>query len=379
MTTPLKVVVAGGGVAALETTLALRALAQERVAVTLVAPQPDFVYRPMTVREPFAAASADRRDLAEMVADMGADLVVDRLARVDATGRVAHTAEGEPLPYDALVLAMGARRSESFPHGTTIDDRHLDDQLHGLVQDIEGGYVHSVAFVIPTRMAWPLPIYELALMTASRAFEMGVEVMLTVVTPEPTPLAVFGDGASLGVSELLADAGIAVETAADASVPSPGHVVIYPGTRRVDVDRVVALPELTGPALRGLPVAEHGFLGVDSYCRVRGVDRIYAAGDAANFPIKHGGLAALQADTVALGIASLAGAAVQPVPYRPEIRGMLLTGGKPLFLSATLVAGRGFASEITDSPSWSPPAKIAAKYLAPYLEEHAAHAVRARS
>lgn len=379
MTAPFNVVVAGGGVAALETTLALRDLAGAKVSVTLIAPHSEFVYRPMTVQEPFASASAERRDLAGMVADMGAALVVGKLGWVDPAAQVAHTEEGEELPYDALVLAMGGRRTEAFAHGTTIDDRHLDEQLHGLIQDIEGGYVHSVAFVVPARMAWPLPIYELALMTARRAFDMNMNVTLTIVTPETAPLAVFGDGASARISELLADAGIGVETSADASVPAPGHVVIFPGTRRVDADRVVALPELMGPSVRGLPVAEHGFLAVDSYCGVPGVDRVYAAGDAANFPIKHGGLAALQADTIALTIAALAGASVEPAPYRPEIHGMLLTGGKPLFLSARIIAGHGFNSEITETPCWSPPTKIAAKYLAPYLEQHAAQPERVSS
>ena len=47
---------------------------------------------------------------------------------------------------------------------------------------------------------------------------------------------------------------------------------------------------------------------------------------------------------------------------------MLLTDGKPLYLTAQITGGHGFSSEITDTPTWSPPAKIAAKYLAPYLE-----------
>lgn len=368
MAQQMKVIVAGGGVAGLEATLALRDLAGARVEVTMIAPQPEFVYRPMTVREPFAATSARRHDLATMAADMGARLVADELARVDAGARLAHTAGGATYSYDALVLALGGRRSVRFRHATTIDDRCLDAQLHGLLQDIELGYVRSVAFVIPARMAWPLPIYELALMTARRAYDMSMQVAITVVTPEPAPLAVFGDGAGPEISELLARAGIAVETSADAGVPTPGTVVIFPGTRRVDADRVIALPELAGPSVRGLPVGAHGFLAVDSHCRLRGIDRVYAAGDATDFPIKHGGLAALQADTCALDIAALAGAPVEPRPYRPEIRGMLLTGAAPLYLSARLVAGRGFESEISETPGWSPPVKIAAKYLAPYLD-----------
>jgi len=226
------VLIVGGGVAGLETALALRDLAGDRVAVTLMAPEPEFVYRPMTVGEPFAHASARRHDLHDLVADMGAELVVDGFAWVEAAKQVAHTEAGKEMPYDALVLALGARPYERYPHAVTIDDRHLDDLLHGLIQDVEGGYVHSVAFVVPGRMAWPLPIYELALMTAERAYTSSAELAVTVVTPEDAPLAIFGEGASRGVARLLEEAGIAVITSASAEVPKGGQVVIAPGNRR---------------------------------------------------------------------------------------------------------------------------------------------------
>ncbi len=364
----MNVLVAGAGVAGLETALALQALAGERTTVTMLAPDAEFLYRPMTVGEPFALPRARRHDLRPMVHDAGASLVDGQLAWVDATTQVAHSTSGKELHYSALVVATGARRTDRYPHATTIDAARLDDQLHGLVQDIETGYVKSLAFVIPTRVAWPLPVYELALMATRRAFDMGVELAVTIVTPERSPLAVFGDGASTAIAQRLALAGIVVETSADAEVPEPGLVVIAPGTRRVTVDRVIALPQLTGPSVRGLPAGSHGFLPVDAFCRVPGADGVYAAGDGADHPIKHGGLAALQADTIATMIAADAGAPVERVPYRPEIRGMLLTGGDPLYISARVVGGRGFQSTITDTATWTPPVKIAAKYLAPYLE-----------
>jgi sulfide:quinone oxidoreductase len=365
----MNVLIAGGGVAGLETALALQALAGDRTTVTVLAPDDDFVYRPMTVGEPFALPHAQRHALRAMVHDAGATLIDGQLAWVDADAQIAHTTSGKEVPYAALVVATGARRTDRFPHATTIDDRRLDDQLHGLVQDIEMRHVKSLAFVIPSRVAWPLPIYELALMAARRAYDMATQLAVTIVTPERTPLAVFGDGASAAIAERLAGAGIAVEVSADAEVPEPGLIVIAPGTRRVMADRVIALPQLTGPSVRGLPVGAHGFLSVDAFCRVPGVEGVYAAGDGADHPIKHGGLAALQADTIAAMIAADAGAPVERRPYRPEIRGMLLTGGDPLYLSARVVGGRGFHSTITDAPTWSPPTKIAARYLAPYLEQ----------
>jgi sulfide:quinone oxidoreductase len=58
-------------VAALETALALADLAPDRTDVTLIVPNPEFVYRPMVVREPFAYASAHRYPLAPIVHDAG--------------------------------------------------------------------------------------------------------------------------------------------------------------------------------------------------------------------------------------------------------------------------------------------------------------------
>jgi sulfide:quinone oxidoreductase len=366
----LHVIIAGGGVAALEAALALGEIASEHTDVSVIAPDTEFVYRPMAVREPFAYGQAHRYPLAPIVHDAGAKLLRDELAWVDPAGQIAHTEAGEEISYDALVLALGAKAIPRYRHALTIDDHRLDETLHGLIQDIEGGYIHSVAFVSPGRMAWPLPLYELALMTAGRAYDMGAELAVTIVSPEDAPLAIFGANASSAVGKLLEQAHIQEINSAYAEIPRSGEVVINPGDRRLQVDRVIALPELYGPSIRGIPLAEHGFIRVNPYGQVPGVGPIYAAGDATDFAIKHGGIASQQADTAAQSIAALAGAPVTPEPFNPVIHGMLLTDGKPVYLTARISGGHGFSSEITDTPTWSPPAKIAAKYLAPYLDTH---------
>jgi sulfide:quinone oxidoreductase len=223
--------------------------------------------------------------------------------------------------------------------------------------------------VVPARMAWPLPIYELALMTAGRAFDMNVELAVTIVTPERVPLASFGDGASGAVAQLLAEAGITTIASATCEVPDSRHVVIEPGDRQLAVDRVIALPELHGPSIRGLPAGEHGFIPIDPHCRVRGVEHVYAAGDATDYPLKHGGIAAQQADTAAQAIAATAGIPVESAPLHPVIHGILLTGAAPLYLTARIIGGQGFSSASSDTPVEPPPAKISARYLTPYLEE----------
>ncbi len=364
----LRVMIVGGGVAALETALALHELAPNLLATTVIAPATEFVYRPMAVREPFAYPAARRYPLAPIVHDAGAQLLGDSLEWVEPAKQLLHTTAGAEIPYDALVLALGAQAQPRYEHALTIDDRRLDETMHGLIQDIEGGYVHSLAFVSPARMPWQLPLYELALMTAARAYDMGVELAATIVTPEEAPLAIFGPTASNAVAEHLRQAGIATINSAYAEVPRSGEIVVNPGDRRLHVDRVVALPELYGPPVRGIPLGEHGFIRVDPYGQVPDAGPIYAAGDAVDFAVKHGGLASQQADTVARSIAALAGAPVTPEPFQPVIHGMLLTGGEPLYITAHITGGHGFSSELTDVPTWSPPSKIAAKYLAPYLD-----------
>jgi sulfide:quinone oxidoreductase len=85
------------------------------------------------------------------------------------------------------------------------------------------------------------------------------------------------------------------------------------------------------------------------------------------FPLKQGGIATQQADAAAESIAALAGAPVDPQPFRPVLRGLLLTGLTPRYLAAgVLDAG----SEVDTEPLWWPPAKIVGRYLAPFLARH---------
>jgi sulfide:quinone oxidoreductase len=365
----LRVVIAGAGVAGLETMLALADLAGDRVEMTVLAPRAEFVYRPLSVREPFSYGSATRYPLAPIVRDAGAELHADELALVDRAACTVSTKGGETIPYDALVLALGARPTPRYKHASTIDDRRMDETLRGLVQDIEEGYLRSVAFVSPGRLAWPLPLYELALMSAARAFDSGIGLTVTLVTPERVPLAVFGGEVSASVRALLDESGIEFIGSAYAEVPDATEIAIHPGDRRMRVDRVIALPELYGPSVRGIPLGEHGFLPTDPFGRVPDAGPIFAAGDATEFPVKHGGVGAQQADVVAESIAAQAGADIVPKRFRPTIEGVLLTGRKPLRITAHLAGGRGdsatvSASELSETP------KISARYLAPVLAAH---------
>src|SRR5215208_1820355 len=117
---PAEVLIVGGGVAALETMMALRDLAGDRVRVTLVAPEPDFVYRPMAVAEPFGLGEAGRFPLQRIARDFGVELVQAGVAAVEARARRVVLTGGDALSYEhALVLAPGARMLPAFDEALT--------------------------------------------------------------------------------------------------------------------------------------------------------------------------------------------------------------------------------------------------------------------
>jgi sulfide:quinone oxidoreductase len=364
------VVICGGGVAALEGMLRLRNLAGDLVEVTLVAPNDEFVYRPVAVDEAVAFGWTRRYQLWDIARDGGAEWIKDSLASVDPAERTVTTGEGRRLHYDALLVAVGGRLVADLDHVITFRDARAGELYEYVVEEVERGRAGSVAFVLPEGPVYPLPAYELALMTAERARRAGIGGLeLYLVTPEPAPLAAFGGTAGAVVGGMLLQAGVKLFASATAFVPRPGELLVQPLGTELAPHRIVAMPRVTGPDIPGLPRGgPHGFIPINPQCAVPGTGgRVFAAGDATAFPIKHGGVGAQQADTAASVIARLAGADVETAPFWPAIHGKLLTGAKPLYLSARLVDTQGFDSEVSDVPLWPVDDKVVAKELGPYI------------
>jgi sulfide:quinone oxidoreductase len=224
-----------------------------------------------------------------------------------------------------------------------------------------------VAFVNPSGPVWPLPLYELALMSAQAAYDAGVDGMqIDLFTAESQPLSAFGATASDAVAGLLEDAGIRLHPSSEPRVVSTGHLVTPEGVE-MKVDSLVAMPRLTGPAVKGIPLGDHGFIEVDGHCEVPGTHhRVFAAGDAIDFPVKQGGVGSQAADVAAAAIAHQAGLDVSPIPFHPTVHAKLLTGTGAKFLSTRWIGGEGFDSVISDTPVGSTE-KVTAAELSPYL------------
>jgi sulfide:quinone oxidoreductase len=365
----LRVVVAGGGIAAVEMLLALRGLAGDRVDLTLISQTGELLYRPDTVREPFGGPAAARFRLEAICADVGAELVVDRMRTVEDEQRRVRLERGGWVEYDALVIAVGGIAEAMFEHAHTFFADRWHDDVRGVAESVETGYARRVALIAPPHAGWTLPLYEIALLLAQRAAEAGRTVDLKLITLESSPLAVFRGAGADAVADLLDRAGIEVIAGTRATEEGRSTLKLHPGGRTLTVDRAIALPEIRGPEIPGLPHDERGFIPVERDGRVRGHDAAFAIGDACDFPVKQGGLATEQADAAAATIAGRAGAHVPAADLRPTLRAKLLTGDRPLYLRAHLADGHSTGSVAATHCLWWPADKVAGRYLAAYLAE----------
>lgn len=360
-----KVLIAGGGVAGLEAMLALRALVGKQVGIEVIAPEPQFWYRPLAVAEPFGLGRSHHFALNELAVESHAVHDLDAVARVDHQRWTVHTRHGVELEYAALLIATGARPKVAVRGALTFRGPADTEAFARLLAETEAGAVRRLVFAIPAGPTWQLPMYELALLTDAWLMERGVRerTELTIVTPEDAPLDVFGPSAREALTSLLETRGIGLEPGRHPHSFVDGALTAYPGPS-LEADRVVALPRLEGAAPDGLPTDRSGFVAVDDECRVRGVDGVYAAGDVTVMPLKQGGLAAQQADAAAAAIAADLGFDVERQPFRPILRGLLLTGAIPRYLRTDLAAGR---EDVSIDPLWWPPSKIVGRHLAPML------------
>ena len=364
--------VAGGGFAGLEAVLAVRAIAGTGLRVTMISPSRVFSYRPAAPLEVFSDALPLRYDLRAMAEDLGVALHGSRLeAAAPAQGWV-RLQSGARIGYDALILAIGVRaRSGGVPGALTFRDQRDLPLLRGLVEEIDSGRVGGVTFVVPSGCAWPLPLYELALLMATRARERRLATRVTLVSPERSPLAVFGARASRLVAGLLDDRGVRfLGGALAARVRRDGSLTLQSGVavcRRPGRGRAPA----ARPADHGRARERHW---ADAHRRQR------------PRPRPHRRLRRGRHDHLP-GQASRAGCSASR-PHRPRDRpsarlrassraagyvleARLVGGARPIVLRTVLdELGRPTIATL-QRPQMSPPTpavKVSARYLSPYLQ-----------
>jgi sulfide:quinone oxidoreductase len=371
---PARVVIAGGGFAALEAALAVRALAEERAELTLICSSPAMAYRPAATVEAFGEEPGLSFDLPQIATDLHATYHAFALEAVAPQKRWVRLESGVQLGYDALILALGALPTAAIPGALTFRDQRDVPRVRALLGQITAGAVGRLLFAVPSRQSWSLPVYELALLSAAHAAKHSVDVEVAVVTPEREPLALLGSGASRAVANLLYEWDIRfVGGVLPHSVQRDGSLALQ-FEAPIAADRVVAVPELRGRRIAGIPADWSGFVPVDGASRVEGRPNIYAAGDMTSFPVKQGGIAAQQADRAAAEIAASLGLPVTEQRHTWILRARLVHGEGALALRAELdELGQPTGATIEHLESRSAEdLKVFGRYLTPYMSMYRA-------
>lgn len=357
----------------MEAMLSLRALAGEHVSVTLVSASASFAYKPAATTESFYETPPLAYDLQAIAADVGASFRLDRVEAVAPEAQRVRLASFAYLDYDALVLAVGARATNAIPGALTFTSQQEVRHIRRLMSEVRSGALRRIIFAVPSGCTWPLPVYELALLTATRLRELDVSGEVTLVTPEVSPLDVFGAQASSLVADLLAERGVRFIAESDPKrVDRSGALELASG-ETLDADRVVAAPRLRGPRITGLPTDHQGFITTDALGNVLGLPDVHAAGDMTSFPIKQGGLATRQADVIAQRLAIDQGVTVTQPRADRVLRARLVGGESPVYLRTELdelgrcITASTVHGHFNEAEPLAPVEKVFGRYLSPYL------------
>ena len=363
-----RVIIAGAGMAGIETALALREFAGGRANVTMIDPGRRFAIPASATGSAFGIPPSVDIPLPRVVSRTGAALRKAHLVAVDGRRRLAMLAGGELLRYDRLVVAVGPRSRASIPEALTFRGHADVEELRGLVGGVvahaERGGDTDLVVVIPPGCGWPLAGYEIALMTREHlvAAGHGDTTRVAVVTAETVPLSIFGPLAGGAVVRKLRRMDIDVVTGAEVASLDWGRLTLADGTSR-PVDRVIALPVMEGPALSGLPCDEHGFVVCAEDGTVEDAPGVQVIGDAGGFPVKRGGIACQQADSVAASVAREMGIDAEQLPFMPAMPEWVWDGTDGWLLKERTLAEGG------DGTRWWPVPKMSGRFLAPFLHE----------
>lgn len=391
----IRVCVVGGGTGGLEGLLSAHAQLGSKVELTLIAPDREFRYRPMSAASLFAPADERGLPITDVVAQTHATWVVDRVAAVHEAQGTLLSRDGDEVEFDFLLLALGARSERTLRQGHIWmrgSDPHFLDQI---LADVSAGRVRSVAVVVPRGARWPVPGYELALILAWTAGATGARCRVALITAEGRPLAALGHEAADTVFGELESAGVEVTTgvevmdeeSSDPAAPGPARIVLvpeepaseddalmgrpadpasaHPRASAVEFDRLISLPTVVGPFIAGVPTDVAGFVEVDEGLKVCGSERMWAAGACIAAALEHSALAAEQADAAVAAIAAAAAAAgieaaAGNPTAAPDLAGFLLTGQRDRWLVENPAGTR----EPSTRCLWWPPGRAVGTMLA---------------
>ncbi len=372
-----QIVILGAGFAGLHTFYKLRHLIGKKAEITLIDSRTHSLLKPSLPEVAFEGAPLAHSlvEIAHTIEARGGRFLHDEVTEVDAKKSALTLANGEPLSYDYLLIAVGARKDYDAVTGyeeygySVCDDREAQ-RLWERVQHFEEGNIVTGA----AKSTWgdrvdapPLlapcegPIGEVMFMldhylTAEKGKKRGEDFRIDVFTPGAIFFEDVGDIPRKVVGEKMQERNMQLHTAKVLREIGKDFVVFEDGTR-MPSDLTIVIPPYAAPQfLRKSSIGDNkGFVPTDKEMRHLDFDNIFAAGDInALAQPKLGHIAILQAAIAAAVIARELGESIEIPLFEPEVFCIMNMGGH----EATLIVSDVLYGGKTDKAFCSPLAKM---------------------
>jgi len=305
-----KVLIVGGGFAGVVAAESLSKRLGSEHEITLVSRSRKFLFYPALVRLAFGKCDPDDIDfdIRKAMIDQRVRFVEGEVARICPSERHITFASGDfvgDMPYDFLVLALGRRLQTEqitgfFEHAHHLLSVHEAREFGAAAQLFDKGRA-VIGYCPGARL--PVPVFETAFALSRELVERGKreDCTITIVSSE-RPDEMFGGIPMSKVLESALDSH-RIELVSDFAIAQVTRdSVIANDGRTLNYDLNMLIPPFGGPgALVGTGLTDpQGYVRVETTMRVKGAERVYAAGDCLSFKgPKLGHMAVRQGEVVA--------------------------------------------------------------------------------
>ncbi|OIQ95223.1 NADH dehydrogenase-like protein YjlD [mine drainage metagenome] len=290
-----RIVILGAGFAALTAARELRKGAPE-ASITLISPTTDFVYLPSLIWIPPGIRKGSDLviPLARFLNKYRIDHISGSVTGMKNGGRTVLT-EGGEIENDALIIATGGRFLKGMPgieHALTLcEGVSAAEAIGKRLREMEGG---SIAFGFGANPKEPSamrggPMFELLFGVDTWLRQQGKgkreRFQLTFFNAAAEPGKRLGEKAVKGLLAKMQKRDIATQLGHKIK----GFSATAVSTEAADIpaDLILFMPGLTGPAWAessGIALSDGGFFPANEFCEVKGMERVFVAGDAGSYP-----------------------------------------------------------------------------------------------
>jgi sulfide:quinone oxidoreductase len=286
-------------------------------SIAIVDQDEEHVYQPGLLFLPFGKYSPEQviRPRTRQVHD-DVMYIQSRIDRIETQKNVVHFAHGAPLPYDALIIATGARIVPSETEGLTgpgwqesmFDFYTLDGatKLRDKLATWPGGRL--VIDIVEMPIKCPVAPLEFAFLADAFFTDRGIRDKVDITYVTPLDSAFTKPTCSAALTHLLDEKRIKLVTEFSAGRADGERGVLHSwDEREVPFDLLVSVPVHMGAELVSRSPGlgdEMAFVVTDQRTlQAKAAPNVFAIGDAANLPVsKAGSVAHFEAEILAKNI-----------------------------------------------------------------------------